>query len=210
MPYSDCIDGRLFDFSQFYDRMANELPNGCKIVECGVANGKSAIYLAEKLNELGKEFTLYMIDSLAYGQKDQLYEIIKNVVNSGFVNNIEIIPEDSLNASCKFNGNSLDMVFLDSSHEYSQTKAEILLWYEKVKVGAVLAGHDFFSKENTGVWEAVKDLIPEKITREPIISYDEQGKVWLDEFKEEELLITEETTDGNGVWSLVKRFYWKP
>jgi len=48
MPYSDTIDGRMFDFGAFYDRIVHELPNHAKIVEVGSAYGKSALYLAEK------------------------------------------------------------------------------------------------------------------------------------------------------------------
>lgn len=210
MAYSDTIDGRMFDFAQFYDRMVGQLPNKCQVVEVGTANAKSGIYLSEKLKEIGNDFILYLIDSLAYGGKKQLYEIIKNVVNSGNAGMIEIIPEDSLNASCKFNGNSLDMVVLDSSHEYSQTKAEIKLWYEKVKVGGYLCGHDFFSEENPGVGQAVKELIPEMITRTPIISYDDEGKPWIDEFQPHKLLYTEQTDKGCGIWYLKKVFYFQP
>ena len=43
----------MFDFYDFYDRIAKELPNDCKVCEVGVADGISALYLAKKLNELG-------------------------------------------------------------------------------------------------------------------------------------------------------------
>lgn len=194
------MDNRLFDFASFYDKMALEMPDNCKVIEVGVSEGTSSLYLANKLKEFGKTFTLYMVDNLAYGGKKQLYEIIKNVINSGFPDSIEIMPEDSLNASCKFNDNSIDMVFLDSSHEYSQTKAEILLWQRKVKSNGYVCGHDYFSGENPGVKLAVDEIIPKEITREPIIEQEQY-------FEPEQLLYTETTTRGNGIWYFKNMFY---
>lgn len=205
----------IFDFQKFYDRMANELPNDCRVVEVGIANGDSALYLAQKLVELGKEFTLYMVDSLAYGQSDQLNEIVRNVVKSGISDHVQILPFDSLNASLRFNDHYLDFVFIDSGHTYELTKAEVRLWYEKLKVGGTLAGHDIFSEENgnEGVHQAVFELLPNIFTRPPIINeylINEKEIVALDKFEPEQLLYTEQTENGCGVFYLKKQFYFKP
>lgn len=200
----------MFDFSEFYDRMAVELPNNSRIVEVGSGDGHSALYLAKKLYELNKGFKLYMVDSMAYGYYLQMKTIYENIIKSGLGELVEVVPLDSLNASCKFNGGSLDFVFLDSSHEYSQTRAEIFLWYDKLKEGGILAGHDFYSEENPGVGQAVRELIPETITRTPIITQDEEGKDWVDRFEPIPLLFTEQTTNKNGIWFLHKHFFFKP
>lgn len=200
----------MFDYSEYYDRIAEELPNNSRLVEVGSGDGISGLYLAKKLYKLNKGFKLYMVDSMAYGSYLQMKEIYENVIKSGLGEMIEVIPLDSLKASCKFNGGSLDMVFIDSSHEYELTRAEIILWYDKLKDGGLLCGHDFFSNENPGVGQAVKELLPEEITRQPIITYDEEKKVLLDEFQPEKLLHTEQTKNGNGIWSVRKLFYFKP
>lgn len=200
----------MFDFSNYYDRVAEEMPVNSRLVEVGSGDGVSGIYLAKKLYELGKGFKLYMVDSMAYGQYLQMKQIYENVIKSGLGEMIEIVPLDSLNASCKFNGESLDFAFLDSSHEYTQTRAEIFLWYDKVKVGGILSGHDFYSTENPGVGQAVKELLPEVITRTPIITQDEEGKDWIDKFETHNFLHTEQTTNGNGIWEVRKVFYFKP
>lgn len=133
----------MFDFQAYYDKIADWLPNECKIGEVGVADGASAIYLAEKLASLGKSFHFRMIDSLEYGKTDQLKTIMDNVLKSGLSQSIDIIPIDSLNASLKFPDKYFDFVFIDSGHTYELTKAEIRLWSRKVKDGGILAGHDF-------------------------------------------------------------------
>jgi cephalosporin hydroxylase len=83
---------------------------------------------------------------------------------------------DSLAASCKFNDHSLNFVFLDSSHKYEETKAEIRLWYRKLLDGSILAGHDYESPENPGVRQAVDEVIPvEHLT---VFSTDNNCGVW--------------------------------
>lgn len=200
MAYADTIDSRMFDFHAYYDRIASELPNDARIAEVGVANGASALYLAQRLHDLGKSFKLYMIDNLSYGSTSQLADIISNVQKSGLGEYIEIWPIDSLNASTKFNDNYLHFVFLDSSHTYPMTLAEIRLWQHKVSFGSVLAGHDYNQQEGTEVLSAVDELIPRTILRPPI-----EGQ---QEFEEEPFLEVVNTSKGLGVWAFTKRFYY--
>ena len=154
------IPGEMFDFHDFYKSVAGSLPQDSRIVEVGVADGKSAIYLAEALANMNKRFHLTMIDNLDYGNVEQLTEILRNIQRSGLSEFITFLPFDSLKASCKFNDGSLNFVFLDSSHKYEETKAEIRLWYRKLLDGFLLAGHDIFSQENPGVKMAVDEVIP--------------------------------------------------
>jgi len=199
MGYADTIDGRMVDYEDFYDKIAQDLPNDCRIAEVGVANGRSAIYLAEKLRELGKNFTLYMIDSLDYGHENQLTEIIRNVQKSGLSEFIEIMPLDSLNASLRFNDNSLHFVFIDASHTFEGTKADIRLWWHKVSYGSILAGHDFNEHEGIGVKNAVEELLPREIQRPP------SGE---DTYEPEKFLEVINTSKGLGVWAVTKQWYY--
>lgn len=194
------IDQRMFDFHSFYDRIAEELPNECRIAEIGVANGASSLYLAQRLHELGKSFTLYMVDNLAYGGNDQLADIISNVQKSGLGESIVIMPVDSLNASLKFNDNSLHFVFDDGSHTYEGTKADIRLWWNKVSYGSILAGHDFNEQEGKGVLDAVTELLPRTILRPPIENQQE--------FEPEPFLEVVNTTKSLGVWAVRKQWYY--
>lgn len=194
MSYADTLNSRMFDFREHYDMMAMELPDGARIVEVGTASGASGLYLAERLRAQGKTFTLYLIDSLSYGGVNQLTEIIRNVQKSGLGEYIEVWPLESLAASCKFNDNSLHYCFLDSSHEYPATKAEILLWSRKVMYGHKISGHDFNEQEGKGVLDAVNELVPRTIHNpETDIS--------------EPLLEVINTSAGLGIWSFTKRYY---
>ena len=199
------IDDRMFDFKNFYERVANQLPNNCIVVECGVADGASSLFLAKKLNELGKSFKMYLVDDMSYGMYHQFNTIWRNVYESGLADYIQIIPKDSVEASKDFNGNSLDMVFIDSSHEYHSTKKEIVAWYNKIKDGGVFAGHDATSTENAGVGRAVREMLPEIIRRPDIDEEDHKQ-----EFEPHSFLMIHETEKGHGVWEIQKNFYWQP
>lgn len=153
------ISGGMCDFREYYDTIAQWLPDDCKVVEVGVADGFSSIYLAEALENMGKKYELVMVDSMQYGGPHQLKEILNNVQRAN-LSGVRIEPKDSLNASCMFPDGWADFVFIDASHEYEPTKADIRLWYRKVKDGGRLAGHDFSCP---AVKQAVLEVIPDDI-----------------------------------------------
>lgn len=189
----------MFDFSSFYSAVAEKLPQDATCAEVGVADGASAIFLAESLLNKKTFFKLAMIDSMAYGGPEQLNTIIKHVVSAGLTTYVDVLPFDSLNASCRFPDNHFDFIFIDASHRYEYTKADIRLWHRKVKEGGILAGHDYNSGEGAEVKQAVDEVIPAFATRTSL----PDGQT----FNQEQMLRTEETEKGYGVWWLRKRFY---
>lgn len=188
----------MFDFSKFYDRIAEWMPDNCKVAEIGVADGESALYLASKLNQLGKKFTLYMVDNLDYGGYIQLCTIYENIIRSGLGGNIKVVPKDSIEASKDFNDGELHFIFLDSSHEYNETLESIKSWYPKLLDGGFFSGHDIYLY--SGVDKAVRELVPKIITRNDIIGRD---------FDPEQFLFEENTDKGYGIFYFVKDFYKK-
>lgn len=195
--YWKSIPGDMFDFEEFYLKVAQKLPDNCTIAEVGVADGKSAIALATFLHKLGKKFTLYMIDSLDYGGKDQLRTVINNVIKAG-IEGIEVWPYSSLEAAEKFPEVHFDFVFIDSSHLYEDTKKEIVVWYDKIKENGVLAGHDAISHE--GVRRAIHEVIPIEFSRTDIPGRN---------FPVERVLHIENTSRNFGVWFFRKKWYLK-
>lgn len=186
----------MFDFRQFYDRIAEQMPDNCKVAEIGVADGESALYLAWKLNQLGKNFTLYMVDNLDYGGYIQLCKIYENIIASGLGGNIKVVPKDSIEASKDFNDGELDFLFLDSSHEYQETKDSIKAWYPKIKDEGIFSGHDFHLYE--GVRHAVGELIPTHFKRTDIPDR---------EFDYEQVLHIEQTEKNYGLFWMRKQWY---
>ena len=66
------------------------------------------------------------------------------------------------NYALEFANNSVDFVYLDGDHQYEPVKSEIEAWYPKVRVGGILAGHDYVERshiEEFGVIPAVDEFI---------------------------------------------------
>ncbi len=191
------MDG-MFDFFLYYNRIAEEMPNECNLCEIGLADGDSMLYLAKRLHELGKIFKIYGVDSMDYGSFEQMKKIYTNIIKSGLGEFIEIIPKESLEAAKDFNDGFLDFIFIDSSHRYEPTKAEIRAWYPKLKDERLLAGHDYRTPE---VSKAVTETIPLYVTRTDI-----PDRI----FEAERFLLDEVPTDrGYGIWECRKDFYKK-
>ena len=63
--------------------------------------------------------------------------------------------------------NILDWVFIDGNHAYEYARSDITGWSKKVKIGGLIAGHDYFDNFRGqrqvpfGVKRAVHELIPE-------------------------------------------------
>lgn len=206
--YANNIDSRMFDYKAFYDFIARELPNNCRIVEVGIADSASAVYLAEAILNLGKTIDkFYWVDNFSYGKFEQLKVVYQHIIKADLGNYIEVIPTDSIKASKMFNGDSLDFVYLDSSHEYNSTRKEIKAWYSKLKDQSILSGHDYNSSENEGVKKAVDETLPHTIKRETI---DDKINDHYQEFQPEQFLHTFDTEKNLGVWYVRKRHYFKP
>lgn len=86
---------------------------------------------------------------------------------------INVIKNKSLDAARNYEDQSLDFVFIDGNHAYEEFKADIIAWFPKVKVGGIIAGHDFNFKE---VSRAVAETIG--IT-------DSQMPIWIHQKTEE-------------------------
>jgi predicted O-methyltransferase YrrM len=178
------IGGDMFDFPLFYEWISSTLKthnNGiANLAEVGVADGKSSIFLAEAFANKGKSFNLRMIDNLDYGKSDQLYEIIKNVQRSGLGESIQILPYESTVAASKLPNELMHFVFIDASHKYEETKADIRAWWPKMMPDSILGGHDFTAEENPEVAKAVREVIPEQFLK------------------------VEQTNKGYGIWYIKK------
>lgn len=170
--YHKTIPGTMMDFEAFYKRIAEELPDNARIFEVGVADGRSAIFMAETLLDMGKKIDRFVIiDNCDYGKDYQRNTIIRNLVKSGVGDFVEFMELASLEASCLFEDNYFNFGFLDSSHKYEQTKAELRLWHHKITDGGILAGHDYFSDENPEVRKAVDEVVvPDNISFEQTLS----------------------------------------
>lgn len=148
-----------FTYPNFYKQIVETFPSGSTFVEVGVWKGKSAAYMAVEIANSNKNIDFYCVDTWEGSVEHQnnpelprLFEI--------FTENMKPVEKyykpmkmKSLEAVHLFEDNSLDFVFIDGSHEYEDVKDDIAFWLPKVKIGGILAGHDYHHQP---IREAIK------------------------------------------------------
>jgi hypothetical protein len=72
---------------------------------------------------------------------DGYYEKAKRVL--GAFPGSEIIRDFSLAVAARMPDRSLDFVYLDGHHSFQAVTNDIVEWSKKVKVGGIIAGHDY-------------------------------------------------------------------
>jgi predicted O-methyltransferase YrrM len=123
------------------------------VVEVGCYIGRSLRHIAPTALANGNK--VYAVDlwdweKMDDGIKAQLPDPIDvfaifrvNMVQERLFDHIEVIREDSVVAAADFEDESIDLVFLDTSHDRDHLKAEIEAWRPKVKYGGTIMGHDY-------------------------------------------------------------------
>jgi predicted O-methyltransferase YrrM len=154
-----------FGFENFYSHFAeNILKDGMNIVEIGAFLGQSTAFMAQKIKskKLNVKFTVIDhwrgSDGLENEPKnhDMFKQFCDNMADCDVRDVITILKKDSIEAANDFANQSLDLVFIDASHDYENVKKDIAAWLPKVKVGGILAGDDYHPTWN-GVVKAVDE-----------------------------------------------------
>ncbi len=85
---------------------------------------------------------------------------------------IEVRKGYSLNVVETFEDNSIDFVFIDGLHDFDNVYLDIKNWYEKVKSGGIVSGHDVHNP-----YFGVKQAL-EKFASENNILYSIDGPIF--------------------------------
>ena len=144
-----------FDFRDVYDHVAKSIPEDGQFVEVGSWKGKSAIYLRDRLDDIGKDkVKLVCVDTFCgdsdTGEADVLEDFLANTSGRAIVCNIGT----SIDQADATSEESLDGVFIDAAHDYANALADIQAWKSKVKPGGFFGGHD---ADSQGVQQALAD-----------------------------------------------------
>jgi len=120
---------------------------GCRAgAEVGVYKGVHAKLLWEK----NPEATLYCVDP--WKAYPEYYERCTQEQMDGYRAEAErvlagtgcvIVPEFSMEAVNRFDDGELDFVYIDGNHEFQHVTNDIAEWSKKVRVGGIVAGHDY-------------------------------------------------------------------
>lgn len=169
------IDG-WFSFSELYSFVVDRSPNPAHFVEVGVWKGRSAAYMAVEIINSNKRIKFDCVDTWE-GSKEHSddKDVLNGTLYECFIENMKPVESyynpirmTSIAASKMYEDESLDFVFIDASHDYQNVKNDILSWYPKVKIGGILAGHDYDWGTVRG---AVHDLLHYKTLHTDNISW---------------------------------------
>lgn len=158
------------------------------IIEVGTWKGLSALAMANKCKELGKNFLIICIDTwlgapefwttgLNDGQRNLnpvngyptvFYTFTKNVKKFGFENNIVPFPISSIQGAdvLRHYDITADVIYIDAAHEYAPVKADIEAYLKLLKPSGTIIGDDY---DWPGVKRAVNELCPQ---------CPKEGRVW--------------------------------
>jgi hypothetical protein len=157
------IHGWSEDILPWYDKRAEELPDGARCVEIGVLHGRSIIRLAERLVALGKTHCeLTGIDLWAdRGNREACFQNLAHRTSGAARQLIHLVEGDSVESAMRFADGVLELVFIDANHTKPAVSRDVPAWMRKVKLGTgILSGHDYGAKEHPGVKEAVDLFLP--------------------------------------------------
>lgn len=69
--------------------------------------------------------------------------------------NATILRKRSMEALADVPDESLDFVYIDADHTFDHVMTDIIWWARKVKMGGIVAGHDYYRFRRAGVVQAV-------------------------------------------------------
>lgn len=158
-----------FTYPNLYKSMVEKYKDGGWFVEVGSWKGRSASYMAVEIHNSGYADNIEFdcVDTWEGSVEHQDMDEVKNdLLYQTFLENIKPVShiinpirKSSIEASKLYKDNSLDFVFIDASHEYEDVIDDIKAWLPKIKVGGILAGHDY---GRYSVNKAVKDYFNTK------------------------------------------------
>jgi hypothetical protein len=130
------------------------VPNASSFAEIGVYKGEFAEHMLQTwpgckrylLIDLWnpqpwENYIDYVNDQDVGAHNVVLQEVQKRM--EPFKDIVVFMRMSSVQASLNVEVESLDVVYIDAAHDYMAVKQDICAWYPKVKMGGMLAGHDY-------------------------------------------------------------------
>jgi len=142
-----------FSFERLYKSQVERIIGNGHFVELGAWNGRSTAFMAVEIINSEKNIKFDVID--VWADENNTIEIFSKNLRP-VIKYINPVRGNSMELYKNYQDLSLDFVYIDTGHTEVQTFSEISLWYPKVKIGGVIAGHDFDNTDYPGVKIAVE------------------------------------------------------
>lgn len=164
LELNDALDGIIFVEEAAW--LFNAARGRRRMVEIGSYRGKSAVLLASGAADVGG--TILCIDPHinATGMekttfsKDDHDRFMASVTRHGVADRVTKWIKTSREARGEYDGTPIDLLWIDGDHSYPGVKYDLSAWKDLVKVGGVIAAHDYTHDEPVRLaWE-------EEVTRD--------------------------------------------
>jgi Methyltransferase domain len=171
------------DWFDLYDEVAMTTPPHSTIVEVGVCFGRSLLYLAQKIKEIGRPGVQivavdpwvpypehhFIWDGSAQNDSERAaYRVAQEhdgtfnaflffLYNSGLGDYVNVIRATSVDAAKMFVDKPPHFVFIDAEHTAEAVAQDLHSWWDLVKPEWI-AGHDYnrgSERDFPGVWKTV-------------------------------------------------------
>lgn len=153
--FHEAITG-WFDFDDLYREAVGRVEHGGKFVEVGAFHGKSTAFMAVEIANAHKPIEFYVVDTWRDPEEETLHQLdavrhrsfdlfLRHMAEGDVSDVVRPLRIDSVQAARIFDDGSLDFVFVDAAHDEVSVAADISAWWPKVKLGGLLAGHDYAS-----------------------------------------------------------------
>jgi SAM-dependent methyltransferase len=140
------------DFRALYQEQVDRVSAPACFVEIGCWKGKSTVGMARMIQTSGKKITFHAVDTFK-GSPEQAADVAKcggstypdfrrNLEACGVYDLVQAWEMTSLDFAEIAHANRFDFVFIDGDHSEGAVYADCRAWWQKVKAGGVLAGHD--------------------------------------------------------------------
>jgi len=93
-------------------------------------------------------------ETLSQDDMDRVHDIALDRL-AKYGRRFELLRKPSLQAANRFEDGSLDFVFLDGDKGYQSVSADLGAWFDKVREGGIIAGHDDDNSDLPDVQQAV-------------------------------------------------------
>ncbi len=123
-----------------YRALVAQVPDGGRIAELGCYKGRSLCSIGPECQRRG--ISIFAVDTWHYAP-DAEAEFLRNIWGKFSVTQYK---GTSLEAAKVIPDASLDLVMVDTPHDYPTVIADLRAWLPKVKPGGIIAGHDYCPK----------------------------------------------------------------
>ena len=144
-------------------QLVKRLPAGARLVELGSYQGRSSVAIAAVMPP---DSILFCVDHFQGSEEHRKMNLDLSGMLAAFKHNIErfgvkdrvrILAMSTSQAAGHFAPETVDLMLLDSAHDYESVRTDILEWYPKLKPGGLFFCDDYHPNW-PGVVQAVQSV----------------------------------------------------